>query len=435
MKVHISETAVLIVFAVTLIGSIMAGIPILAALAIGYLIFFAYSLNCGYSAKDIFAMSWKGIKTAKNILLTFLFIGMLTALWRAAGTIPAIVSYCAGLMNPAVMILMAFLLNCLVSVLTGTAFGTAATMGVICMTMAKAVGCNEILAGGAILSGVFFGDRCSPVSTSALLVAELTHTNIFDNIRLMVKTAILPLILTCVFYGVCGIVFPAAGSGNLSLAESFSSVFRLGLIPILPAVVIMVLSLFRVQVRKAMLASIVTALGVCLFWQHTDPSLIVGILVGGYKSPAPAISSMIDGGGIMSMVRVALIITISSSYSGIFEETGLLNGLKSKMGTVSRKITPFGTILMTSVAAGMVACNQTLATMLVDQICKELEPDAQKFAIDMENSVIVVAPLVPWSIAGAVPLASVSAPLTSIVAAVFLYLLPLWYFGVRLRKK
>lgn len=435
MKVHISETAVLIVFAVTLIGSIMAGIPILAALAIGYLIFFAYSLNCGYSAKDIFAMSWKGIKTAKNILLTFLFIGMLTALWRAAGTIPAIVSYCAGLMNPAVMILMAFLLNCLVSVLTGTAFGTAATMGVICMTMAKAVGCNEILAGGAILSGVFFGDRCSPVSTSALLVAELTHTNIFDNIRLMVKTAILPLILTCVFYGVCGIVFPAAGSGNLSLAESFSSVFRLGLIPILPAVVIMVLSLFRVQVRKAMLASIVTALGVCLFWQHTDPSLIVGILVGGYKSPDPAISSMIDGGGIMSMVRVALIITISSSYSGIFEETGLLNGLKSKMGTVSRKITPFGTILMTSVAAGMVACNQTLATMLVDQICKELEPDPQKFAIDMENSVIVVAPLVPWSIAGAVPLASVSAPLTSIVAAVFLYLLPLWHFGVRLRKK
>ena len=435
MKVHISETAVIIVFAVTLIGSIMAGIPILAALAIGYLIFFAYSLNCGYSAKDIFAMSWKGIKTAKNILLTFLFIGMLTALWRAAGTIPAIVSYCAGLMNPAVMILMAFLLNCLVSVLTGTAFGTAATMGVICMTMAKAVGCNEILAGGAILSGVFFGDRCSPVSTSALLVAELTHTNIFDNIRLMVKTTILPLILTCVFYGVCGIVFPAAGSGNLSLAESFSSVFRLGLIPILPAVVIMVLSLFRVQVRKAMLASIVTALGVCLFWQHTDPSLIVGILVGGYKSPDPAISSMIDGGGIMSMVRVALIITISSSYSGIFEETGLLNGLKSKMGTVSRKITPFGTILMTSVAAGMVACNQTLATMLVDQICKELEPDPQKFAIDMENSVIVVAPLVPWSIAGAVPLASVSAPLTSIVAAVFLYLLPLWYFGVRLRKE
>ena len=189
MKVQTSETAVLVVFAVTLIGCILAGIPILAALALGYLIFFAYTLNRGYTVRDIFGMSWKGIKTAKNILITFLLIGMLTALWRAAGTIPAIVSYCAGLMNPSVMILMAFLLNALVSVLTGTAFGTAATMGVICMTMAKAMGCNEILAGGAILSGVFFGDRCSPVSTSALLVSELTHTNIFDNIRLMVRTA------------------------------------------------------------------------------------------------------------------------------------------------------------------------------------------------------------------------------------------------------
>ena len=71
MKVHTSETAVLVVFAVTLIGCILAGIPILAALALGYLIFFAYTLNRGYTVRDIFGMSWKGIKTAKNILITF----------------------------------------------------------------------------------------------------------------------------------------------------------------------------------------------------------------------------------------------------------------------------------------------------------------------------------------------------------------------------
>ena len=85
MKVQTSETAVLVVFAVTLIGCILAGIPILAALALGYLIFFAYTLSRGYTVRDILGMSWKGIKTAKNILITFLLIGMLTALWRAAG--------------------------------------------------------------------------------------------------------------------------------------------------------------------------------------------------------------------------------------------------------------------------------------------------------------------------------------------------------------
>lgn len=88
MKVQTSETAVLVVFAVTLIGCILAGIPILAALALGYLIFFAYTLNRGYTVRDIFGMSWKGIKTAKNILITFLLIGMLTALWRAGRNDP-----------------------------------------------------------------------------------------------------------------------------------------------------------------------------------------------------------------------------------------------------------------------------------------------------------------------------------------------------------
>ena len=39
----------------------------------------------------------------------------------------------------------------------------------------------------------------------------------------------------------------------------------------------------------------------------------------------------------MSMVRVALIITISSSYSGIFEGTGLLNGLKIEDGLGEQK--------------------------------------------------------------------------------------------------
>ena len=95
---------------------------------------------------------------------------------------------------------------------------------------------------------------------------------------------------------------------------------------------------------------------------------------------------MIDGGGIMSMVRVALIITISSSYSGIFEGTGLLNGLKSD-GLGEQKKSPYLVrSLWTSMVAGWWPATRHWATMLVDQVCKDLEPDQQRFAIDMENS-------------------------------------------------
>lgn len=39
--------------------------------------------------------------------------------------------------------------------------------------------------------------------------------------------------------------------------------------------------------------------------------------------------------------------------------------------------------------------------------------------------IVVLAPLVPWSIAGAVPLASAGAPEQSLLAACYLYLIPL----------
>ncbi len=81
--------------------------------------------------------------------------------------------------------------------------------------------------------------------------------------------------------------------------------------------------------------------------------------------------------------------------------------------------------MMPAVLAGMVACNQTLTIMLTDQLTRGVELDKSRFAIALEDSAVVVAPLVPWSIAGAVPLATIDAPTSSIVFACFLYLLPL----------
>ena len=116
-----------------------------------------------------------------------------------------------GLCSAVIFLLFTFLMNCLVSLLTGTAFGTAATMGVISMSLASALGLSPMWVGGAILAGVFFGDRCSPVSTSALLVATLTETNLYSNIRAMIKSANLPFIVSCLLYFVIGFVLNPAG--------------------------------------------------------------------------------------------------------------------------------------------------------------------------------------------------------------------------------
>lgn len=321
------------------------GQSILYALTFGLVLFLLYGRRRGFSWGALLGSALSGVKTVRNILFIFLLIGMLTALWRAGGTIPAIVCAAGALIRPEVFYLLSFLLNCGVSVLTGTSFGTAATMGVVCMTMARTMGFSPMLVGGAILAGAFFGDRWSPVSTSALLICQLTETSIFDNLKGMCATVALP-------------------------------------------------QLFR-------------------------------LLLLGYHSGDPAVAAMLEGGGILSMVRCGAIVCLSSTYAGIFQKTGLLAGAKGAVERLAQAATPFAAILCTAGVASVIACNQTLVIMLTHQLCGDLAPDRRRFALDLEDSVVVLAPLVPWSLAGAVPLSSVDAPERSVLAACFLYLLPL----------
>ena len=205
------EFVTLALFCLGLFLCLLFDWSILIALGAGLVLFSLYGLCKGYTLRDMVRFSISGVRTVRNILITFFLIGMLTAIWRAAGTIPVIVCYAAALIRPSVFLLMAFVLNCLISFLTGTAFGTAATMGVICSTIGQALGVPPVFVGGAVLSGVYFGDRCSPVSTSALLTATLTETDIFSNIRSMLKTALLPFGLTCLVYLLVGSGLDSSG--------------------------------------------------------------------------------------------------------------------------------------------------------------------------------------------------------------------------------
>ena len=419
------EWLVLGLFCGGLICCLLLDVSILYALLAGLLLFSLYGHKKGFGWGELARMALDGVKTVKNILISFVLIGVLTALWRSAGTIPVIVCCAAKLIRPGVFLLMTFLLNAGVSVLTGTSFGTAATMGVITATMGGVMGVPVILTGGAVLSGVFFGDRCSPVSTSALLVAELTKTNIFDNIKRMVKTALVPFLISCAVYGSLGLLTPR-GAGTLDLTSLFSRAFSLSLWAVAPAAVILLLSLLRVNVKVAMTASILSAVPVCLLLQHRAPLELLRTALVGFTVADPEVAAMLNGGGIASMLRVGAIVCLSSSYSVLFQKTGLLDRVKEAIGRLAARTSPFFAMLATSALAGMIACNQSLTILLVHQLCRELHADPADMAIDLEDTAVVVAPLVPWSIACAVPLSAAGAPSIAVLLACYLYLLPLW---------
>ncbi|WP_315284767.1 Na+/H+ antiporter NhaC family protein [Fusobacterium hwasookii] len=422
-------------FSLSLIVCLLLKISVVYALIIGYIIFISYGLIKGYKLKVLIKKSFGGIMTVKNILLVFILIGMITALWRASGTIAFIVYIGSKLISPSILIFLTFLFCAVLSVLIGTSLGTAATMGVICFSIGKTMGINPYYIGGAVLSGIYFGDRCSPMSTSALLISELTKTDLYANIKLMIKTSVIPFIVTCLFYLLLGFKLTVSNI-SVDVIEIFKQNYNLNIIVIIPAILIIILSILKINVKKTMLVSIVISFIIAMFIQRDSIVALINYCIFGYHHPNERLNLMMKGGGILSMVNVSLIVGISSSYSGIFKETKLLVSLKEHLKVFAKKTSNYFVIFLSSIISGAIACNQSLGIILTNELSEELV-DKRERAIIFENTVVLLVGLIPWNIAMDVPLKTLDVGVMSGLFAFYLYFLPLWnlFAGIIKEKK
>ncbi len=419
------ELVIISLFGLALLSCLLANLSVLYALLVGYILFFCYALLKKHSFKEVMRMSLQGVYQIKVILLVLILVGIITATWRASGTIPFITYTSSHLIIPSLFILIVFLLNCVISVITGTSTGTAATIGTICMSLANMMGINEVLVGGAILSGVYFGDRCSPVSTSALLVSSLTQTNIYQNIKLMLATSAVPFIVTCVVYLLLGFTTTTTPQ-TLAVLDLIPDYFNLHWIVLLPAILIIFLAIFKIRVLWLMSSCVIVSCLLCVFIQNITISELINIMVWGYQIDNVELAGIFNGGGILAMLKVIAIVCISATYSGIFSGTDILKGLKSSIATSSKYLNVFGSTLLTSFCTAIISCNQTLTIILTYLLCRDLTTDNKELAINLEDTAVVVSPLIPWSVACAAPLIAAGAPTLSIVLACYLYLIPLW---------
>lgn len=429
------ELITLGLFLLGLTVCILGEFEILYALVFGWICFNLYSLKRGYSLDAVFKMMMEGIIKVRIVLTIFALIGLLTASWRASGTISYIIYHGINFIEPQFFVLCTFLLCCGVSFLIGTSFGTASTVGVICMMLSNSAGLDPLLTGGAILSGIFFGDRGSPMSSSAQLVSVVTQTDIYHNVKGMMKTGIVPFIATCAFY----VFFASSNSADTidtSIVNILSGAFSFHWVTVLPAVLILTLAVLRVDVRIAMGSSILFCCVIAIFLQNIAVSDLVNYLIFGYQATAGSeLAELLNGGGLLSMLRPVLIVMISSSYSGVFLHTPILSSIKSVIEKIANLLKSFGAATVTSIFAGAVSCNQTLAVILTEQLCHDLYQDKRKYALVLENTAILIPVLIPWNIAGSVPVATVGAPVECLFYAVFLYFTPLWNWGVSLLEK
>ena len=240
------------------IFSLVRGIELVWPVLAGLALFTVRGLCKGYSLKHMARAAWAQERKLLSIIVIFALIGGITAIWRSGGTIAYFIYYGVQFIRPKIFILVAFLLTSALSFTLGTSFGVVGTAGIILMAVARGGGVNEMVTAGAILSGAYFGDRCSPASSSGATVAAVTGTEYMSNVRQMLKTGALPFAVSLGVYVLLSLHHPIAAV-DATLLDLLSQHFVLSFWALLPALLMLVLPPVKAPVKWAMGISLTAA--------------------------------------------------------------------------------------------------------------------------------------------------------------------------------
>ena len=377
-------------------------------------------------------MSFIGGKKSYVVLMVFLLIGAVVGVWMASGTIQTLVYYCIKYITPSLFVLFTFLICCITSFLIGTSLGTVSIVGIPLIIIAQSGNVNIDIITGAIISGAYFGDRCSPMSSSAALVANLTKTDLFKNIKNMLYSSLIPFLLSVVFYYTLSMFHPLKIVNN-DLSNEILKTFSVNIILLIPAAIILILSLCKVKIKTSISISIIAAFILAVVFQHYEVKEVLQYMFMGFKldSNSP-LRTIIKGGGVVSMLKVCLVVFVSCSLAGIFEGIKMFDKLKGYL--IKKSLTGsrlFGATSMVSTLTAAFGCNQSIAMVMTNEIMKDCysDFDKYKFALHLENSGILISALLPWNLAALVPTTTLKVSATGYVPyAFYLYILPIAYF-------
>ena len=377
---------------------------LLAAAAIAAVI----ALRLGHSWRALEAGIVDAISRAMSPTLIMIAVGMLIASWIAAGTIPMLMSYGLALIHPTWFLVTTCLVCSLVSVLTGTSYGTAGTIGVAFIGIAQGLGISAAMTAGAVVAGAYFGDKVSPFSDTTNLAAAVVRTNLFDHIQHMQWTTVPAYLLGLSVYAIAGT--SASASQPLQIAalnSALQQAFVFHWVLLLPPVVALVLVVLRKPPLPAMLLSSALAIVCALVVQGAPLGGTLEACVVGYRaaSGSPEVDVLLSRGGMQAMMDVILVALCAFAFAGIMQRGGMLAVILQRVQHVARTV---GRLIAASVSASVLTAVITGSSYLSVIIPGELLAGAfreralaaKNLSRTTEDSGTVVVPLIPWSMAG-----------------------------------
>ncbi|MFN3723185.1 MAG: Na+/H+ antiporter NhaC [Paracoccaceae bacterium] len=389
-------------------GDFTPHIPLICGLAITSLL----GVLRGMEWLDIREGIFHVIHVSMPSLAVLIVVGMIIGVWIASGTVPTLIYYGLVLLNPSIFLAAAMILCAVVSLSLGTSWGTVGTIGLALMGIGAGFGIPAYWTAGAVVSGAFFGDKISPLSDTTNLAPAVTGVTVFDHIQNMLPTTIPAMLIALTIYLFAGYVLITPSETELGavtqITDRLSSEFALGWIPLLPALIVIVLALMRKPPLPSLFAGVLAGALVAIFLQGAGLHDIFTYAQSGYsiQTGVADIDSLLNSGGIQSMMWTISLMLIALGFGGALERTGCLEAIiQAIIGRVRSfaavQVSAIGTAFATNMVAGDPYISIALPGRMFAPLYRGMGYSTLNLSRAVEEGGTLMSPLIPWNAGGA----------------------------------
>lgn len=409
VPVGFGAAALVFLALIALVLSMTAGlgsaphVPLLLAAVLAALVGAAHR----FSWKEMMEGICSAVTAALPALLIIMAIGVLIALWMASGVIPTMIYYGLQILSPRFFLLTTLLLCSLVSLALGSSLSTIGTVGVALFGIGSAMGIPPAVTVGAIVSGAYFGDKMSPLSDTTNLAPSVSDAGLFDHVRHMMATTTPTYLICMALYGAIGFSYGGAQADSQQIQttlQALEGAFLIHPLLLLPPLLVLAMVVFRIPALPGLVGS--AALGALLaaLVQGVPPAQLVALVMDGFSASTgvESVDTLLNRGGIMSMMRTVALMVIALSFAGIFERTGMAASLLEKV--VSRVKSDRGLVIatiLTSWGILIATGQQYVAIIMTGRLFRPLYRQhnlkPQNLSRALEDAGTVFGGIVPYS--------------------------------------
>ena len=351
------------------------------------------------------------IKMSTGAIIILMIIGMVVGTWIASGIVPTMIYYGLKILSPGIFLVATLLICSIVSLATGSSWTTAATVGIALMGVGTGLGIDMPMIGGAIISGAYFGDKMSPLSDTTNLAPAVSGANLFDHIKHMIYTTGPSYVIALIVFAVLGL--QASGNVDASAINETLSVldasFNINpLLLLIPVIVIGAVVMKVPAIPGLFGGAVLGGLAMLVFQNGHDFLGVINTMHYGFEieTGVDMVDSLLNRGGMDSMMWTISLILCALTFGGIMEKTGMLRALAD--GILSLLKGRGGLVLstvLTAIVMNIIAGDQYLAIVIPGRMYKEsydkmgLHP--KNLSRALEDSATLTSPLIPWNTCGA----------------------------------